>query len=132
MPGPILILHATDTIRTAKQLQSVLLDVGLFSLTYAEALLSGPLSIVELVASSSAVVIILSDRLLEDMTGTVIAQHALNSHKGACVQYGYIDKPEWAEGAFNLEPGDLFELNWELLLTLLRSQINFAQLGEEF
>jgi hypothetical protein len=133
MPGPILILHAVDTFEQASQLQNMLLNENLFSLTYPEALLSGPLSIVELVAFSSAVVIILSPFLFEDMTGTVIAQHALNSHKGACVQFEAVDdKPKWAEKVFKLEPGDLSRVNWELLMTLLRSQISFAELAEEF
>jgi hypothetical protein len=132
MPGPILILHAVDTFEQASQLQNMLLDEDLFSQTYAEAVLSGPFGIVELVAFSSAVVIILSPHLFEDMAGTVTAQHAINSHKGVCIQFEAIDKPEWAVGAFNLEQGDLLRVNWELLLTRLRSQINFAGLGEEF
>ena len=131
MPNSILILHATDATETAKQLQKMFSDERIFSLTYHEILLQGHLIIPELVAASAGVVIVLSPRLLEDSICTVIAQHALNVSKGICVLMEDTYVPEWAIKPFNLEPGEMFEVNWGFLMTKLRSLINFSELREE-
>jgi len=130
--SPIIILHATDASELAQELQNMLLDEEIFSLTIQETLLQGPLSIPELVASSSGVIIVLSKLLFEDTICSVIAQHALNVQKGACVQMKTVtDVPKWVEKPFNLEIGEMTEVNWGFLMTKLRSFLNFNELKTE-
>ena len=132
MHSPIIILHATDASELAQELQNMLLDEEIFSLTIQETLLQGPLSIPELVASSSGVIIVLSKLLFEDTICSVIAQHALNVQKGACVQMKTVtDVPKWVEKPFNLEIGEMTEVNWGFLMTKLRSFLNFNELKTE-
>ncbi len=125
-----IILHGADATAEAEGLQLQLIEVGVPSMTFSEVLLEGPLNIAELVASSTGIIFILTNGLLNDMVCLTMSKQAIKAQKGLPVVFENFTAPSWSSRPFRLMPGDMYEVDWEFFMTQIRSYTSIALMRE--